>query len=154
MMQEIRGQLMGNPQCTRVLANDMACRLARMIGSACRSRSLSSWTKKMILDRELPLPWLAGRFCASGTTIRFRPGDREVLDWLPGTMLGRVRNLREFPGLLAFDKWTCNADGRQVVFHKKLLERKYAEDFIDLDTASMRVSGVSPTLRCAECTAQ
>src|SRR5664280_3733751 len=55
----------------------------------------------------------------------------EVLDWLPGTMLGRVRNLREFAGLLAFDKWTGNADGRQVVFHKEMRERKYAASFID-----------------------
>ena len=40
-------------------------------------------------------------------------------------MLGRVRNLREFAGVLAFDKWTGNADGRQVVFHKEMRERKY-----------------------------
>ena len=46
-------------------------------------------------------------------------------------MLGRVRNLREFAGLLAFDKWTGNADGRQVVFHKEAHQRKYNAKFID-----------------------
>jgi hypothetical protein len=55
----------------------------------------------------------------------------QVLDWLPGTMLARVRNLREFASLLAFDKWTGNADGRQVVFHKDMRERKYTASFID-----------------------
>ena len=62
-------------------------------------------------------------------------------------MLGRVRNFREFAGLLAFDKWTCNADGRQVVFHKEMRERKYTASSSILATASMQVSGVLPTLR-------
>jgi len=39
--------------------------------------------------------------------------------------------LREFGGLLAFDKWTGNADGRQVVFHKNLHQRKLEAAFID-----------------------
>jgi len=55
----------------------------------------------------------------------------EVWDWPSGSMLGRVRNLREFAGVLAFDKWTGNADGRQVVFHKEMRERKYTASFID-----------------------
>ena len=33
--------------------------------------------------------------------------------------------------MLAFDKWTGNADGRQVVFHKEMRERKYTASFID-----------------------
>ena len=76
---------------------------------------------------------LAGRAVAARPGLQFGSAlvSGDVLDWLPGTMLGRVRNLREFAGLLAFDKWTCNADGRQVVFHKSLHQRKYNASFID-----------------------
>ena len=49
----------------------------------------------------------------------------------PKTAIGRVRNRHEFAGILAFDKWTCNADGRQVAFWKRLRERKFAATFID-----------------------
>ena len=39
--------------------------------------------------------------------------------------------MKEFAGVLAFDKWTGNADGRQVVIHKKRSQRKYTAAFID-----------------------
>src|ERR1035438_8910479 len=72
---------------------------------------------------------LAGRVVAARPGLQFGSAlvTGEVLDWLPGTLLGRVRNLSEFAGLLAFDKWTGNADGRQVVFHKKPQQRKFDE---------------------------
>ncbi len=49
------------------------------------------------------------------------PGDPDqlaVYDFLPDALLGQVVNLREFIGMLAFDKWTGNADGRQAVFFR------------------------------------
>ena len=123
----------GNPQCTRVLANDyLACRLARMIGLSVPEPVVILVDEKTILDQQITFT-LAGRAVAARPGVQFGsslvPGD--VLDWLPGTMFGRVRNLREFAGLLAFDKWTGNADGRQVVFHKESRERKYRATFID-----------------------
>ena len=36
-----------------------------------------------------------------------------------------------FAGVLALDKWTCNADGRQVAFWKRPRERKFNASFID-----------------------
>src|SRR3974390_1703877 len=53
-----------------------------------------------------------------------------VHDWL-GTIIRRVRNLPSFAGILAFDKWTCNADGRQTAFWKRRGERKFTASFID-----------------------
>src|SRR5437867_10127460 len=44
---------------------------------------------------------------------------------------GNIKNMKEFAGILAFDKWTGNADGRQVVFHKRCSQRKYTAAFID-----------------------
>jgi len=59
------------------------------------------------------------------------PTEGEVYDYLPETMIGRVRNLPSFAGILAFDKWTCNADGRQAAFWKHRGERKFTASFID-----------------------
>ena len=126
-------KLQGNPQCTRVLANDyLACRLARMIGLSVPEPVIILVDEKTILEQQITFT-LADRAVAARRGLQFGSAlvTGEVLDWLPGTMLGRVRNLREFAGLLAFDKWTCNADGRQVVFHKEMRERKYNASFID-----------------------
>jgi hypothetical protein len=49
------------------------------------------------------------------------PGDPEklaVYDFIPDLLLKQVVNLREFHGILAFDKWAGNADGRQSVFYR------------------------------------
>ena len=126
-------KLMGNPQCTRVLANDyLACRLARMIGLSVPEPVVILVDEKTILEQQITFT-LAGRAVAARPGLQFGSAlvTGEVSDWLPGTMLGRVRNVGEFAGLLAFDKWTCNADGRQVVFHKEMRERKYNASFID-----------------------
>ena len=46
-------------------------------------------------------------------------------------MLERVRNLETFAGILAMDKWTGNANGRQAAFWRKMRERRYTATFID-----------------------
>jgi hypothetical protein len=57
--------------------------------------------------------------------------DDLIFEFLPDTMLERVRDLHTFAGALAFDKWTANADGRQVVFHKSNRARTWHIQFID-----------------------
>ena len=49
----------------------------------------------------------------------------------PEQLLERVRNLDAFAGMLALDKWVCNADSRQAVFYRMARERKYTAVFID-----------------------
>jgi hypothetical protein len=47
------------------------------------------------------------------------PGDPRQLtlhDFLPDEKLREVANLHDFAGMLVFDKWTCNTNGRQTVF--------------------------------------
>lgn len=49
------------------------------------------------------------------------PGDPNrlaVYDFLPDALLDRVVNRREFLGMLVFDKWMANADGRQAIFFR------------------------------------
>jgi hypothetical protein len=55
----------------------------------------------------------------------------QVFDYLPVTMLERVRNVETFAGMLLVDKWTGNADGRQAAFWRWSRERKYTATFID-----------------------
>jgi hypothetical protein len=49
------------------------------------------------------------------------PGDPDrlaVYDFIPDLLLEKVVNQREFLGVLAFDKWTGNADARQAIFFR------------------------------------
>ena len=46
------------------------------------------------------------------------PGRMAVYDFLPDALLGKIENLGEFAGALAFDKWTGNADARQAIFFR------------------------------------
>src|SRR6266567_2823734 len=55
----------------------------------------------------------------------------QVVDYLPEEQLAEVKNLREFAGILALDKWTGNANGRQAVFTRRQRERRYQAVFID-----------------------
>ena len=71
----------------------------------------------------------AGLHFASRWVGGLMPG--QVVDYLPEEQLLEVRNLREFAGILALDKWTCNINGRQAVFQKKRRERRYQATFID-----------------------
>jgi hypothetical protein len=55
----------------------------------------------------------------------------QIVDYLPEELLGEIRNLEEFCGVLALDKWTGNANGRQAVFTRRARERRYKACFID-----------------------
>lgn len=49
------------------------------------------------------------------------PGDPiriAVYDFLPDLLLDKVANLREFLGVLVFDKWVANADARQCIYYR------------------------------------
>ena len=59
------------------------------------------------------------------------PTEGSVFDYLPESMMNRLRNRQDFARVLAFDKWTGNADGRQAVFSKAANKRFYRATFID-----------------------
>jgi hypothetical protein len=64
--------------------------------------------------------------CRPGKQFGSRyPGDPSrltLLDFLPDPQLERVENLHEFAGMLVFDKWTCNTNGRQTLFRRETRE--------------------------------
>ena len=127
-----------NPQHIRVLANELlATRLAAAIGLTVphvEVVEVTGWLIENTPELHLELRGQNPR-CQAGLQFGSRlvgglmPG--QVVDYLPEEMLLDIRNLGEFAGILALDKWTCNANGRQAVFQKARRERRYRATFID-----------------------
>jgi hypothetical protein len=127
-----------NPQHVRVLANELlASRLAALVGlpvPGCEVVEVTDW----LVDHSPELDMDLGQnreACKPGLQFGSRlvgglmPG--QLVDYLPEEQLAETRNLHEFAGMLALDKWTCNVNGRQAVFHKKSREKRYTATFID-----------------------
>ena len=127
-----------NPQRTRVLANElMASRMAAAAGLTVPQTELvevSSWLIENTPELEIDLGQTHVR-CQAGLQFgsRFAGGTMpgQVVDFLPEEQLVELKNLGEFAGILALDKWTGNANGRQAVFTRKQRERRYKAVFID-----------------------
>jgi hypothetical protein len=127
-----------NPQHVRVLANELlATRLGAAVGLSVPHSDLIEVTEWLILNTpELCIELRGGaQRCQAGLHFASRwvgglmPG--RTMDYLPEAQLLEVRNLYEFAGILALDKWTCNINGRQAVFQKNPRERRYRATFID-----------------------
>jgi hypothetical protein len=127
-----------NPQHVRVLANEMfATRLAGAAGLTVPETAVvevSRWLIENTPELEVDLGREKVR-CAPGLQFGARymgglmPG--QVVDYLPEEMMLEVRNLAEFAGMLALDKWTGNANGRQAVYLRRAQEKRYRACFID-----------------------
>ncbi len=127
-----------NPQHARVLVNDwLGTRLGEMIGlpmPVVAVVDVHPWLLEHTPDLRIELAGQRTMFDAGlsfGSRYVVSPLEGQVFDYLPETMIPRVRNLKDFAGALALDKWTCNANGRQAVFWKRGRERKFTACFID-----------------------
>ncbi len=127
-----------NPQHVRVLANEMlATRLAQAAGLTVPETAVvevSHWlienTPEMVVEvASSKIPCAAGLQFGARYVGGMMPG--QVVDYLPEEQLLATRNLEEFCGVLALDKWTGNVNGRQAVFTRKARERRYRCCFID-----------------------
>ena len=127
-----------NPQHVRVLANELlATRLAAAVGLSVPHSDVIEVSEWLIRNTpELNIEMRGGpQACQPGLHFASRwvggllPG--LVMDYLPEGQLMEVRNLGEFAGILALDKWTCNINGRQAVFQRTQRERRYRARFID-----------------------
>ncbi|HZT74585.1 MAG TPA: HipA family kinase [Terriglobales bacterium] len=112
-----------NPQHARVLANELiAGRLARRLGLPVPEPVIVDVPLALIQaspEMVIHLPGQKVR-CAPGLQFGSRlPLDSRPLpiyDYLPEPALATVANLADFHGMLLLDKWTCNCNGRQVIF--------------------------------------
>jgi hypothetical protein len=128
-----------NPQHLRVLANELiATRLAEAAGLTVPASDVVEVSEWLIANspgmrveglRESARPYQSGLQFGSRFVGGLMPG--QVVDYLPEPQLDEVRNLAEFAGMLALDKWTGNCNGRQAVFERRARERKYRATFID-----------------------
>ncbi len=112
-----------NPQHPRVLANEMlGTRLAGRLGLPTTPVEVIEVREDLIAaTADLVMQLGMGRAsCRAGLQFGSRyPGDparMPVLDYLPDEQLREVENLADFAGMLVFDKWTCNTNGRQAIF--------------------------------------
>ncbi len=121
-----------NPQHVRVLSNEMlAARLALLIGLPVPKPAIVEVPPELIEGN----PQLAMEIgfrrepCAPGlhfgSSFPGVPGQTLVVDFLPDRLLQRVRDCAStFLGAFVFDKWTCNCNGRQMIFtHPACQER-------------------------------
>jgi hypothetical protein len=130
-----------NPQHVRVLANEMlACRLAMLIGLPVATPAFVEVPPGLIHGNP-PLELEIGprrERCLVGLHFGSRfpgvPSQTLVVDFLPDRLLRNVRNLTSvFLGGFVFDKWTCNCDGRQVIFIRSVDDRDPAYSALLID---------------------
>jgi len=116
-----------NPQGTRVLANELlGTRLAARLGLPVPAAAVVEVRENLIAQTEdlvIQLPRGRAR-CAPGRQFGSRfpvaPAETVVFDFLPDEQLRSATNLADFCGMLVFDKWTCNTNGRQTLFLQQL----------------------------------
>jgi hypothetical protein len=120
-----------NPQHRRILANELlGTRLAARLGLPVTPVAIVQVTEELIrLTPELCMEMPRARVpCQPGPQFGSRyPGDPRRLtlhDFLPDEQLRGVENLHDFAGMLVFDKWTCNTNGRQTIFFREERRRR------------------------------
>ncbi len=128
-----------NPQHLRVLANELiATKLAEAVGLSVPKTDVievSEWLAEKSPTMSFALGQGRHERCVPGLQFGSQfvgglmPG--QVVDYLPEGQMSELRNLREFAGMLAVDKWSGNCNGRQAVYERKPRERKYRAVFVD-----------------------
>lgn len=124
-----------NPQHCRVLVNELlGTRLAARLGLPTTPVAVVEVSEELIrLTPELCVEMPRSRIaCQAGLQFGSRfPGDPRRLalhDFLPDEQLREVANLHDFAGMLVFDKWTCNTNGRQTLFYlQESVRAQYVE---------------------------
>jgi hypothetical protein len=127
-----------NPQHLRILANEMlGTRLAAHMGLPVPRTEVVEVRPELIeLTADLVIQLGVGRIrCLAGKQFGSRfPGDPArltVQDFLPDEQLREVENLPDFAGMLVYDKWTCNTNGRQAIFFVETGRSRYQAMMID-----------------------
>ncbi len=123
-----------NPQHRRILVNELlGTRLAARLGLPVTPIAIVHVSEELIrLTPELCMEMPRARVpCQPGPQFGSRyPGDPRRLtlhDFLPDEQLRGVENLHDFAGMLVFDKWTCNTNGRQTIFFREERHRPTAQ---------------------------
>ena len=124
-----------NPQHLRILVNELlGTRLAGRLGLPTTPVEIVHVSEELIrLTPELCMQLAHSQpACQAGLQFASQyPGDPRRLtlfDFLPDPQLRNIENLRAFAGMLVFDKWTCNTDGRQTIFSREEWKQKQSNE--------------------------
>ena len=116
----------GNPQGTRILVNELlGTRIAARLGLPTAVSQIVLVSEELIrYSKAMVFEFARGRTpCAPGLCFGSRytvdPRKTPVNDILPCSLFCDLTNPSDFLGMFVFDKWTCNTDGRQVVFFRQ-----------------------------------
>ena len=114
-----------NPQHRRILVNELVSAVfLKYLQISSADAALIEVTGEFLRDNPDVYIELGSRKIPVSTGWQFGslyPGDPArvgVYDFVPDTLLDKVRNREDFLGALVFDKWVSNADGRQAVFFR------------------------------------
>ena len=127
-----------NPQGLRILANELlAARITERLGLPTPPAAVVYVSEDLIANTEDMVVQLGrGRTrykpgAQFGSRYPGSPAEVSVFDFLPDESLRGVPNLPDFCGMLAFDKWTCNTNGRQAIFFRRSESAAYEAVMID-----------------------
>jgi hypothetical protein len=127
-----------NPQHRRILVNELlGSALAQQMGLPVPEFAIVDVSETLIgFTPDLCIELLRGRLaCGPGLQFGSRlpsgPHCEFLIDCLPNSLMAWTANVRDFIGMLVFDKWTCNTDHRQVVFAQLPKTLKYKAWMID-----------------------
>lgn len=127
-----------NPQGLRILANELlGTRLAARLGLRVPEADIIDVRENLIANTDDMVMQLGrGRTpCKAGKQFGSRypgkPTETAVFDFLPDEQLQGLSNLTDFLGMLVFDKWTCNTNGRQAIFFRDRAAPEYSAQMID-----------------------
>lgn len=119
-----------NPQHRRILVNEwIAATLLRYLQIAAPEAAIVNISREFLEQNPDTYIQLGSRRIAPEPGWHFgsaHPGDpahTAVYDFIPDLLLDKVVNLRDFLGVLAFDKWAGNADARQAIFYRARLKQ-------------------------------
>ncbi len=134
-----------NPQHKRVLVNELISYvLLDYLGLPSPGWQVIEVPQELI-DADAALCLDHGRSskpCAAGLQFGSRfpvdPTRQSVYDYLPVSMLQELLNRRSFLGMLAFDKWISNANGRQAVFFRTRAKRWLTAELDETEFVSPR----------------
>ena len=139
-------KVQNNPQGKRILANELlGTLLARKLSLPVAEPAVINISSEFIqafpemvihLGRTIaPMQWghaFGSRVPHHGEPSSSRKAPLQfVHEIMPGDGTARLANVSDVAGMLVFDKWTCNTDGRQVIFVQDTESAMYGAIMID-----------------------
>lgn len=133
-----------NPQGSRILCNEMlATQIARCLGLPAPQFNIVDVSEALIDNTdELVVQVARGKkrcqpgFCFGSRYLgdfggQISLGLSAVWDFVPDSLVHTIENVDDFAGMLVFDQWTCNSDGRQAAFIQRHRNHTFKAYMID-----------------------